>query len=281
MRLAVGFLFALLVPLATAVAQQAMRIKNDGGTPDTRFDLPGTIYRPAATGPTAAVALFHGCGGVGMNLTRMAELLKSWGYVALLVDSFSSRGIRDVCGGSKWPTPADAEKRAADIDAAARWLATRDYVDPQRMAFMGYSYGGAVGLFRVLSGRTDARVPIGWRAAVLVYPDCDLPAGIGAQLRPRLPTFVAMAELDDWTPAARCRTLFDRVVADRDLLELKVYPGAHHSFDALGLAVRYFEGAGNSSKPNRCCGAHYGAHEPTWRAFVADLKVFLERHLAR
>ena len=100
-----------------------------------------------------------------------------------------------------------------------------------------------------------------------------------ARLRPRLPTLVAMAELDDWTPVARCRSLFDRVVADRDLLDVKVYPGAHHSFDALGLPVRYFEGAGNSSKPNRCCGAHYGAHEPTWKAFVADVKVFLEKYL--
>jgi dienelactone hydrolase len=280
MRLAATLLLLLLISVVPAAAQQAVRIKVDGGTPDTRVDIPGTIYRPATNGPAPAVALFHGCGGVGVNLTRMADILKSWGYVALLVDSFSSRGTKEICGWNKWPTAADAEKRALDIDAAALWLAGRDYVDSQRMAFMAYSYGGGVGLFRTLTAKTDSRLPTGWRAGVLVYPDCDLADGIGPRLRPRQPTLVTVGELDDWTPVARCRALFDRIVADRDMVDLRIYPGAHHSFDALGLAVRYFEGAGNSSKPNRCCGAHYGAHEPTWRAFVADVKAFLEKNLA-
>jgi dienelactone hydrolase len=280
MPLVLAILLCLLTSIAPSVAQQAVRIKIDGGTPDTRVDIPGTIYRPAIT-PAPAVALFHGCGGVGVNLTRMAELLKSWGYVALVVDSFSSRGLRDVCGRANWPTRADTEKRALDIDAAGLWLNTLDFVKPSQHAFMGYSYGGGVGLFRVLSARTDIRVPSGWRAAVLVYPDCDQADAIGATLRPRLPTLVTTGELDDWTPVARCRALFDRIATDRDLIDLKVYPGAHHSFDALGLPVRYLAGAGNSSKPNRCCGAHYGANEAAWKTFVADVKAFLDRYLVR
>ena len=58
------------------------------------------------------------------------------------------------------------------------------------------------------------------------------------------------------------------------------YPDAHHSFDALGLPVRYLDGVGNRSKPGGCCGAHYGANEAAWKAFVADTKAFLARHLA-
>jgi hypothetical protein len=45
--------------------------------------------------------------------------------------------------------------------------------------------------------------------------------------------------------------------------------------------VRYLPGAGNRSKPGGCCGAHYGAHEPSWRAFVADVRAFLARQLAQ
>ena len=97
------------------------------------------------------MAIFHGCGGVGANNARMAELLKSWGYVALVVDSFSSRGLKDVCG-RHWPTQADAEKRAFDIDAAGLWLDRQDFVKPSQRAFMGYSYGGGVGLLRSLVG---------------------------------------------------------------------------------------------------------------------------------
>src|SRR5580765_457734 len=133
----------LLLVLLTAPgvgAQQAVRVKIDGGTPELRVDLPAQLYRPAAA-RAPAVALFHGCGGVGQNNTRMAELLRSWGYVALVVDSFSSRGLKDVCG-RHWPTQADAEKRAIDIDATGLWLGDQDFVKPSQHAFMGYSYGG-------------------------------------------------------------------------------------------------------------------------------------------
>lgn len=268
-----------VVAALPAAAQQAVRVKIDGGTPDLRIDIPAQIYRPAAA-KAPAVALFHGCGGIGQNNTRMAELLRSWGYVALVVDSFSSRGLKDVCG-RNWPTQADAEKRAVDIDAAGLWLAEQDYVDPRRTAFMGYSYGGGVGLLRVLSKRTDIRVPTGWKAAVLVYPDCGLGEAIGPTLRPRLPTMMAMGALDDWTPVRQCEALLARVTVDRDLIETHVYPDAHHSFDALGLPVRYLDGVGNRSKPGGCCGAHYGANEAAWKAFVADVKAFLAKNLAR
>jgi dienelactone hydrolase len=253
---------------AGAYAQQAVRVA---------ADLPAQLYRPAVT-PAPAVAIFHGCGGVGANNTRMAELLKSWGYVALVVDSFTSRGLKDVCG-RNWPTQADAEKRALDIDAAARWLGGQDYVKSGQLAFMGYSYGGGVGLLRTLSARTDNRDPGSWRAAILVYPDCGLGEAIGATLRPRLPTLIAMGELDDWTPVRQCQALLERVKVDRDLIETHVYPGAHHSFDALGLPVRYLDGVGNRSKPGGCCGAHYGANEAAWTQFVGDVRAFLGRNL--
>ena len=101
----VGLLLLAGVAMPGA-AQQQVRVKTDGG-PHGAFDLPAQLFLPAKT-PAPAVAIFHGCGGVGVNNTRMAELLKGWGYAALVVDSFSSRGLRDVCG-RNWPTQADAE----------------------------------------------------------------------------------------------------------------------------------------------------------------------------
>jgi dienelactone hydrolase len=261
------FVLALLLILMAlpAAAQQHVRVKSDG------IDVPAQLWRPAAA-KAPAVALFHGCGGVGQNNIRMAELLRSWGYVALVVDSFSSRGLKDVCG-RHWPTQADAEKRALDIDASLRWLEGQAYVSAGQVGFMGYSYGGGVAALRTFAPRLPAR------AAVLVYPDCALADPLGPKLTVPQPTMVAMGALDDWTPVAQCQALFDRVVAGRDRLETHVYPNAHHSFDALGLPVRYLDGVGNRSKPGGCCGAHYGANEAAWKAFVADLKAFLARNL--
>src|SRR5258707_7537526 len=271
MRLMLRLLLFAALSLSTpasALAQQQVRVKIDGA--GGKSDLPAQLYRPAAT-PAPAVAIFHGCGGVGANNTRMAELFKSWGYVALVVDSFTSRGLKDVCG-RNWPSQADAEKRAIDIDAAGLWLNAQDYVKGSQLAFMGYSYGGGVGLLRALSARADIRVPSGWRAAILVYPDCGLGEEIGPALRPRLPTMLAMGALDDWTPVKQCQALLERGKVGGDLIETHGYEGAHHSFDALGLPVRYLDGVGNRSKPGGCCGAHYGANDVAWTRFVGDVK---------
>ena len=149
-----GFLSVLLcLCCATPVlAQQATRVpvEQAGRT----IQLTAQLYRPASPQPAPAVAIFHGCGGVGVNNTRMAELLKDWGYVALVVDSFSARGLKDVCG-RNWPTQAAAEERAHDIDAALAWLGKQSFVDARRLAFMGYSYGGGVAMLRALSPASD------------------------------------------------------------------------------------------------------------------------------
>ena len=271
----------LILAMACSVpawAQQNVRVpvEERGRT----VQLAAQLFKPAATpGRVPAVAIFHGCGGPGQNTARMAGLLASWGYAALVVDSFSARGLKDICG-RNWPTQADAEARAHDVDAAVAWLGTQGFVDPQRLAVMGYSYGGGVALLRALSGNPNATAPSPALAVVLVYPDCALADVLGPKLTVRQPTLFAMGALDDWTPPAQCRAVIDRVTRRRDLVETRVYEGAHHSFDALGLPVRYLDGVGNRSKPGGCCGAHYGANEPAWKAFVADVQAFLAKAFA-
>jgi dienelactone hydrolase len=267
-------LLLVLLCSSPALAQQNVRVRVDNA--GTKLDLSAQLFRPAGNGRFAAVALFHGCGGPGQNTARMAGLLRDWGYAALVVDSFSARGLTDVCG-RNWPTQADAERRAGDIDAALQWLAAQTFIDPKRLAFMGYSYGGGVAMLRALSS-TDA-APIA-RAAILVYPDCALADALGPKLTVRQPTLFALGALDDWTPVSQCQAVIGRIVQGRDLVETRVYEGAHHSFDALGLPVRYLPGVGNRSKPGGCCGAHYGANEAAWKAFVTDVKAFLARVFA-
>ena len=280
-RLLAGGFLLLLAAGAPAQAQQNVRVPVEQG--GRTLQLAAQLYKPAqATGRVPAVAIFHGCGGPGQNTTRMAGLLASWGYAALAVDSFSARGLKDVCG-RNWPTQADAEARADDIDASLKWLAAQGFVDPKRLAYMGYSYGGGVAALRALDGRPDDAAssvgPLPVRAVILVYPDCALADALGPRLAVRQPTLFAMGALDDWTPVSQCRAVLDRIVKGRDLVETRVYEGAHHSFDALGLPVRYLDGVGNRSKPGGCCGAHYGANEAAWKAFVADVKAFLARTL--
>lgn len=261
-----------------AGAQQNVRVpvEQKGKT----VQLAAQLFRPPGrSGVVPAVAIFHGCGGPGQNTARMAGLLASWGYAALVVDSFSARNLKDVCG-RNWPSQADAEARAHDIDAALAWLGKQSFVDPKRLVFMGYSYGGGVALLRALSPRPEDRTAPIAHAAILVYPDCALADSLGPELAAGQPTLFAMGALDDWTPIPQCKAVIDRVVKGHDLIETRIYEGAHHSFDALGLPVRYLAGAGNRSKPGGCCGAHYGANDAAWNLFIADVKTFLTRVLA-
>src|SRR5260370_10441376 len=96
MRLKAWFL-VIVVAFLWAVptsAQQAVHVKIEAGA--AKFDLPARLYRPAIT-PAPAVAIFHGCGGGGAHKTRMAEPLKSWGYVWLWGDTFAPPAPPDRC----------------------------------------------------------------------------------------------------------------------------------------------------------------------------------------
>ena len=270
-----ALLAALLFAALPTWAQQSVRIPLPLEGNRTLM-LPAQLYLPAKV-PAPAVTIFHGCGGPGANNARMAQLLQSWGYVAVVVDSFAPRRLKDVCG-RNWPTQRMAEERTLDISATSLWLNTQSFAKGSQTVVMGYSYGGGVALLSGMNTVVEHKAPSA-RGYILVYPDCALADAMGPRLRPRAPMLFAMGELDDWTPPSQCQAVIDRVVRDREEIETRLYPGAHHSFDALGLPVRYLAGVGNRSKPGGCCGAHYGAHEPAWRAFVEDVKAFLARHL--
>lgn len=257
---------------STVHAQQAVRLMlADGGRPAS---VTATVFRPKVAGAAPAVAIFHGCGGIGVNVTRMARRLAGQGVVALLVDSFGARGIRDACT-RNWPTPTQAADRTRDIDAALAWLAAQPFVASGRIAVMGYSYGGGVVLMRAL--RPDR--PLAARAVIAVYPDCALPDAAIAAPVAHQPILMALAERDDWTPVRQCEALLARTTQGRARVETRVYPGAYHSFDAVGLPVTWLAAAGNRSKPGNCCGAHYGYHAPAHDAFLRNLDAFVAQHL--
>ena len=265
---------ALAIWAPAAAAQQAVRLALPPEAGAAAINA--TFLKSASTGRAPAVLVLHGCGGIGQNHLRMAQNLVRQGYAALLPDSFGGRAIRDACT-RNWPSVADAERRTYDIDAGIAWLSARSDIASDRIAVIGYSYGGGVLLLRALR----PKAPAPWRSAIAVYPDCALPDPSRSSLEATRPLMLALAELDDWTPVHQCRSLLQRVTGAREQIESREYAGAHHSFDAVGLPVTWLGAAGNRSKPNNCCGAHYGHHPAAWRQFVSDVDAFLERTLRR
>lgn len=193
----------------------------------------GALILPAGTPPFPAVVVLHGCNGVSQNTRVWARRLAGWGYAALILNSFSARGIDNVCGRG---LDFSGRERAKDALAAAAWLRTRSDIDPERIGALGYSHGGWTALAAARARLVEESGTRPFAGIVAYYPNCP-------PIAPPLATDVQIliGSADDWTPAKRCTDLVARYAgapAHRPLL--KIYPGAYHSFDADRPSRLYF-----------------------------------------
>src|SRR6516225_2453096 len=104
--------------------------------------LLGYLARPDGDGPFPAVVVLHGCNGFFGGYAEAADQLRSWGYVALVVDSFGPRGITTRCR-------IGLDEQPTDAYAALRYLSQQPSVDAARIAVLGYSMGGESALITV------------------------------------------------------------------------------------------------------------------------------------
>jgi len=232
---------------------------------------PGTLFRsldvPPGAGPFPAVVLLHTCAGVGSHLGPWVDALWARGYAVLVVDSFTPRGVRSVCG--TWTVTVD--EVAMDAFAALRHLRSRPEIDPDRIGVIGFSYGGNAAL-RVASIRyRRAAGTQGFRAAVSLYPVCVSPRpDWSAATQERLtnlysageaPTLILIGDADVDTPnvAVNCEAAATALRRDGRPVDIKVYPGAGHAFDQ-GSAY-HFEAAADAVKTSLVFfGRHLGAN---------------------
>ena len=86
------------------------------------------------------------------------------------------------------------------------------------------------------------------------------------------------APMSDWTPAEPCRRLAETARATGEPGVLKIYPGAHHSFDSAN-PVRYVPTRINPSSPTGR-GATTGGNAEAWSDSIREVAAFFDRHLA-
>jgi len=157
-------------------------------------------------------------------MQKLVGELVGWGYVVLLVDSLGTRGIDHDCFKGIL-----AIARMSDALGALAFLAGHTFVDPQRVATVGFSKGGWTAL--LVSESNDSFTlfvrpsNLTFRAAVAFNPPCR---DVGA--RPLIPTLILIGTLDEWTPAAHCSEKIDAWGTDGVPIDLVVYPKVHHGF---------------------------------------------------
>lgn len=273
----------LLLAAALAAGCATAPITFPNATPGAPLEVPAWEYRPAGEGPFPAVVLLHGCHGVSESNHEWARWFRDRGYVALVVDSWSARGIGRGCDAETPDVPST--ERFADALGALRFLHTKPYVDAARIGAIGWSNGGVFSI-AVINGPSLERargrgvtLPLpGFAAAVGVYPGGCYSLMNELVTRPLL---VLLGDADDWTIPGPCVEMVDRMRQRGADATIVLYPGAYHYFDVIGQRLTYLPDVGNRNKPDECCGATVGFNAAAFADARQRVGEFFDRHLAR
>lgn len=114
------------------------------------FDSPrggrvgGRIFVPGGAGPFAGVVIGHGAPGSAEQSTARAVYIARHGAVVVVINGPFNRRAGEPFS----HTPRDRDEQVqfvVDLERAVDLIAQRPDVDPNRLAYVGRSYGGVIG----------------------------------------------------------------------------------------------------------------------------------------
>jgi len=104
----------------------------------------GYLAQPEGEGPFPAVILIHEWWGLNENIQDLADDFADQGYVALAVDLYDGKSTTtpDEAGALAGVVRQDTDEAFANLAAARTYLADIPNVDPERLASVGWCFGG-------------------------------------------------------------------------------------------------------------------------------------------
>ena len=152
---------------------------------------------------------------------------QAMGFATFELNSFQSRKITSTVGSQNEVTIA-----AIIVDAyrALERLAQHPNIDADRVAITGWSLGGGVAL---MSGWLPVKEALSkeyrFAAHLALYPPCFFnPEDLSFT---KAPMHLLTGAADNWTPAAPCEDLVQKLAANTPI-DITVFPNAHHGFDS-------------------------------------------------
>ena len=230
--------------------------------PQGEHVLHGLLFRPAGTGPFAAIVALHGCEGLSARPGRLRLRYRDWGerlsksgLAVLYPDSYSSRGLGPQCS-ARVPAMRVDRERVEDANAARRWLQRQSWAVSDRIALLGWSSGGAAALWAVRPQAAPKERGPDFRSAVALYPGCRRLADLAWSAR--VPTLILIGGADDWTPADACQRMVAGARGRSAQATIVVYPGAPHGFDEPNRPLQARSGVAYSA--NGSGQVHHGTN---------------------
>ncbi len=180
----------------------------------------GHLALPDDPGPHPGVVVIHEAYGLNDNIKDITGRFAEQGYAALAVDLFSGRN-RAVCM-ARYMTGmlAGSVHRygIGDLKAALTHLAALPEVDPERIGAIGFCMGGG---FAIAWACTDRRL----KAIAPFYGANPRPLDVVERACPVVGSYPEK----DFTAGAG-RALEQALERHGIAHEIKIYPGARHSF---------------------------------------------------
>lgn len=174
---------------------------------------------PDGAGPHPGVVVIHEAFGLTQNIRDITKRFAGEGYVALAVDLFTDHS-RAVCMAQLMGSMLTGREplSIADLSAAMDYLVAQPEADPDRVGAIGFCMGGG---FAIAWGRRDRRL----RAIAPFYGTNPRPLEAVRRMCPVVGSYPGK----DFT-ARSGRKLDGRLAQLGVARDIKVYPGARHSF---------------------------------------------------
>lgn len=109
-------------------------------------DVHAYVTAPAGPGPFPAVIMIHEFFGLNASITGKAEGLAEEGYLVVAPDTFRGSTTAWIPRAIYQVITTQPEDVNADLDSVFAWLASHPQVDAQRIAVLGFCYGGRAAL---------------------------------------------------------------------------------------------------------------------------------------
>jgi carboxymethylenebutenolidase len=181
--------------------------------------LRGCLALPDGPGPHPGVLVIHEVYGLNDNIRDITERFAREGYAALAMDLFNGRNQVICMARLMGAALLGAEPFAIpDLRASADFLIAQPEVDGDRIGVIGFCMGGALAL---AWGCRDGRL----RAVAPFYGMNPRPRSAARRLCPVVGSYPGR----DFT-ARGARRLDARLTEYGVVHDIKIYPGARHSF---------------------------------------------------
>jgi dienelactone hydrolase len=187
--------------------------------------LKGKIALPAERGPHPAVLVVHTAFGLGGHIPLIVERLAAQGFVALAVDMFGGGAYSEdpqAIAQLVKPLWGNADRLRSRMDAWLALLRNRPEVVSDRIAAIGYCFGGQCVLELARSG-ADVRAVVSFHGILTT----ERPAARG-QVRAHVS--VHTGALDPHAPTAHVEALRAELGAAGAEWQITEYGNAYHAF---------------------------------------------------